>query len=319
LRKNRKKIFSQLTQTEKRLENISVILDGELSVDAIPLLYKSADTILRTLIALKQNPSPDYLKNIQTLKQKYGNERFLNDKTFKFLESLSEMNNHYQREMDPLYSDTVILERYQKTEKFLKSVRTFLKGRLTTEKEKRARKRIKNLLIGGVGTVGAAILVFLIIQFAQSLRSPKNGLLAHYYNNLSATGIPVAEKIDKNINFNWGSKSPHPQITGNFSARWEGQIRVDKNGDYIFTIQSDEGAMLSIDKKVLINTWSMQKRPPESSAEIHLEKGIHEIKLEYFFNQKHAALKLLWSSDIFLRQVIKSKLLFPPGELDKSQ
>ncbi|MFW6129435.1 MAG: hypothetical protein ACOC6P_04240, partial [Candidatus Aminicenantaceae bacterium] len=66
-------------------------------------------------------------------------------------------------------------------------------------------------------------------------------------------------------------------------------------------------------------TWSMQKRPLESSAEIHLEKGVHEIKLEYFFNQKHAALKLLWSSDIFSRQVIKSKLLFPPGELDKSQ
>jgi len=319
LRKNRKKIFSQLTQTEKRLENISVILDGELSVDAIPLLYKSADTILRTLIALKQNPSPDYLKNIQTLKQKYGNERFLNDKTFKFLESLSEMNNHYQREMNPLYSDTVVVENFQKTEKFLKSVQTFLKKQLTAEKEQRTKKRIKNLLIGGVGTVGAAILVFLIIQFAQSLRSPKNGLLAHYYNNLSATGIPVAEKIDKNINFNWGSKSPHPQITGNFSARWEGQIRVDKNGDYVFTIQSDEGVTLSINKKVLINTWSMQKRPPESSAEIHLEKGVHEIKLEYFFNQKHAALKLLWSSDIFSRQVIKSKLLFPPGELDKSQ
>lgn len=322
LKQTREKIFSQLKKAEQRLENVSVILDGEFPDDAIPLLHKSVDTALRTLIELKKDPFTNFQKNIQTLKQEYGKEKFLSKETFNFLESLSEMNNRYQEKVSPSYSEAVLIESFQKTEKFLKKSRKFIKNQLMTEKEKRAEKRIKNSLIGvlgALGTGGAAVLVFLIIQFVQSLGAPQKGLLAHYYNNINLTGIPVEERIDKNINFTWGSKSPHSRITGNFSARWEGQLYIDKSGDYVFTIQSDEGLRFYIEKRVLIDTWSMQKRPPESSTKIHLERGGHEIKLEYFFNQKHAALRLLWSSNFFSRQVIKNKFLFPPGELEETQ
>lgn len=319
LKKTRKKIFSQLNRVEKQLENALLMIDGELPVDAIALLYKSVDTIIRTLIELKQNPSADFQRNIQILKQEYGNEKFLNKDTFSFIKSLSEMNRHYQEELEPSYSDAVIKENFQETERLLKSAQTFLKSQLLTEKERKHEKRIKNLIFGLLGTGGAALVVFLIIQVFQSLWGTRNGLLAQYYNNLNLTGSPVVERVDKNINFIWGDKTPHPRITKGFSARWQGQIILDKSGDYVFTVQSDEGLKFFIDKISLINTWSMKDRPPQSSAKIHLNKGVHEIKLEYFFNQKHAALKLLWSSDYFPRKTVKNKVLYPPGKLEETQ
>jgi mannan endo-1,4-beta-mannosidase len=188
-----------------------------------------------------------------------------------------------------------------------------------TEKELKHEKRKKKLIVGFLGTGGAAVVLFFVIQVAQSLLGTRNGLLAQYYNNINLTGNPVVERVDKNINFIWGNKTPHPRITKGFSARWQGQIILDKSSDYVFTLQSDEGLKFFIDGILLINTWSMRNRPPQSSAKIHLNKGLHEIKLEYFFNQKHAALRLLWSSDYFPRKTVKNKVLYPPGKRGETQ
>jgi len=318
VKQSRKTLFHNLKIAEKKLESASVIIDREYNVDAIPVLYKSLDIILRTLADLKNHSSTDYQKNVQTVKQEYGKEIFLDKETLKFIESLAEMNNNYQREPELDYSEAALIEAFRKTEKFLEKIRKFLKDQFTTEEEKKAKRRVINLFIGGAATVGAVVFVFFIIRFAQSLLGPQHGLLAQYYNNLNLKGVPVVEKIDKKIEFIWGNTNRHSRIPWHFSARWEGQIKIDNSDDYIFYIESDEGVRLYLDSKVLINTWSMKNKHPESSAEIHLDKGLHKIKLDYFFNQRHASLKLLWSSHSFPRKLVKSKVLFPPEELKPS-
>jgi len=314
MKKFREKVFSYLFKAEQKLENALVIMDGEVCEDAIPLLYKSTDMVLRILVSLKQDPSSDYQKNIQILKKEFKKEEFLNKENLEFLESLPKMNDRFHKEMELSYADSEMVDSFRKTERFHKQVRKFLKDQLTTKKEKKAKKRIRDLSIGTGVLAALAGAVFLIAAFVQSLTGPQNGLLAHYYDNPDLQGDPEVERIEKNINFKWGGNSPYPQINRHFSARWRGKIEIDKDGDYVFTIESDEGVRLWIDRKSLIDTWLMKDRPNNSSAQVYLEKGRHEIRLEYFFDQRHASLKLLWSSPFSPDKIVKSKFLFPPGK-----
>ena len=52
-----------------------------------------------------------------------------------------------------------------------------------------------------------------------------NGLLGTYFDNSNLTS-QILQRVDKEIDFNWGSGSPHGSINRNtYSVRWEGLIR----------------------------------------------------------------------------------------------
>jgi len=309
----RKTLLHQMETAEEKLVNASLLLDGKMKEDAVPILFKCVDISLKTLLALKQQPMTDFQNNIKTLEIEYKREGFLSQETIKSFQVLFDMNQRYQKEMEVECEEKDIKYLFENIEKFVNKANKFLKSQLTTSKERIINRRIRKILaISGV-LIAIFLIIFFLARLALNVLGPERGLLAHYYNNINLKGQPAVEKIDKKINFVWGERGPLPRIKDNFSVRWEGSLKIDKDDIYTFYIKSDEGTRLFIDNKLIINTWKEKKRPMTSSGKIRLNKGFHHIKLEYYFNQKFADIKLLWSSRAFKKRPVSSKFLFPPS------
>jgi cytochrome c2 len=67
----------------------------------------------------------------------------------------------------------------------------------------------------------------------------------------------------------------------NFALRFDGTIRLDKDGEYLFLIGSDDGSRLVIDEKEIISNDGIhpfqQKR-----KKVKMTAGIHTVAVEYF-------------------------------------
>jgi len=288
-------------------------------VDTIPILFKAVDITLRILLSLRQKPISDFQKNIKSLEETYKKEGLWDKGTIDLFLSLYEMTERYKNEIELEYDESAVKKIFEKTENFLAKTSKFLKDQLTTPRERRIKRKVKKILVLSGISIGSLVVIFFLVKFSISKFGPKHGLLAHYYNNINLEGDATVEKIDKQIDFAWADLSPQKNIIGDFSVRWNGRIKINKNDNYTFTILSDEGVRLFLDGKIVIDTWSIEDRTMENSGNIDLRKGFHTIKIEYYFNQRHADIKLLWSSRSFERKVLGTKFLYPPMELNISQ
>src|SRR3990167_4668347 len=144
-----------------------------------------------------------------------------------------------------------------------------------------------------------------------SLSPQTNGLTAVYYNNMDFTGRTFS-RIDPTINFNWGSGSPDPVISGNtFSARWTGKILPQFSETYTFYARTDDGVRLWVEDQLIIDNWNKQTIT-EKSGTIELLEGVkYDIKMEYFEDRKQAVSQLHFSSASTPKQIIPSTSLFP--------
>ena len=312
IKKIRKDTFQQIKIAEKKYENASILINGQASVDAIPILHKAVDIAVSVLLNLKQKSIDDFQKNINSLKEEYKKEGILDEKTLKIFHSLSGMYEDYKSEIELKYNISDIKEVFEKTGEFLVTIRKYLKTRLTTSKEQARKNRASKILTVCGVLIVSSIVILLLVNLGIKIFGPKHGFLAHYYDNIDLKGPTAVEKIDGKIDFRWGRSSPHPKITDNFSVRWEGELEIDKSDHYTFYINSDEGTKLFLDDELIIDTWLNKNRPVENAGELFLEEGVHKIKLEYFFDQRHAHIKLLWSSGSFKKRTMKSKFLTPP-------
>lgn len=314
IKQMRSTIFQLIRIAEERLESASFILEREANVDAIPILAKAVDLTAQALLSFKQRPLADLQKNIKSLENEYQKEGLYDDKTMEAFQLLYEMNEKYKNEIELDYDYKDVKNIFDKAEDFLSKTYKYLKPQLSTPKERVIKRKIMRISLAGAILICAIVVIFFLVKIGISVFGPKHGLLARYYNNIDLRDPAVVERIDKKIDFNWGPMSPHSEITENFSARWEGRIKVEKNDDYTFIIVTDEGTRLFIDDKIVIDTWSAEERLLENSGEIRLRKGFHKMRLEYYFNQRHADIKLQWSSNSFKRRTVKSKDLYPPPE-----
>ena len=79
-----------------------------------------------------------------------------------------------------------------------------------------------------------------------------------------------------------------------FYVEIDGYLRVDRPGRYGFHLSSDDGSLLMIDGKTVIDNNGLH--PFEAvSANIELDAGQHEIEIRYFDNTGDAALRLEWT------------------------
>jgi uncharacterized protein (UPF0332 family) len=319
IKKKRKDIFRQIRMAEERLESASLLIEGKECVDTIPILFKAMDIIIRTLLSFKQKPLQNLDANINSLEEEYREEGLGNEESIKTILSLHELNENYRNEMELKIDERAVKNIFEKTENFLNKAHKFLKAQLTTPEEKRMRKKVRQILLITGSLVGSAVIIFFLVKLSINKFGPQHGLLARYYNNMNLAGLPEVEKIDKKIDFGWGNVNPQKNISGDFSVTWEGRIRIDKSEDYTFYILSDEGTRLFLDDKIIIDTWSDKKRMMEHSGNAKLEKGFHKIKLDYYFDQRHATIQLLWSSPSFKRKTVGNRVLYPPSEPSQSK
>ena len=141
-----------------------------------------------------------------------------------------------------------------------------------------------------------AVLLFGQVVLAQDIR-PRHtdpGWQASYWNNLTLSGAPALQRIEPDLNYNWGGGSPDPGISADrFSARWTRYIDVPP-GTYRFRATSDDGIRVWIDGVLLIDQW-YDHAALTNSAELYLGAGHHLVQVEYYENNGAALIELSWA------------------------
>jgi hypothetical protein len=146
----------------------------------------------------------------------------------------------------------------------------------------------------------------IIIHAAASLRHPSHGLLGKYYRNLNWSGSPVDTEVDSDINFDWSKTLPLPPP---FSVEWTGNILISEAGEYTFSLVADDGALLEIDGRMIVDARHalLQKR----SGVIHLNAGLHSIRVRYFNVLFGGSVRLTWVLRGRPEQDIPTEVLVP--------
>jgi glucose/arabinose dehydrogenase len=139
--------------------------------------------------------------------------------------------------------------------------------------------------------------------------TPLNGLTGEYFDNQDLTNSRIT-RIDANVNFNWGTGSPHASVgSDSFSARWTGQVMPQYSQLYKFYVDANNGVRLWVNDQLIIDRWNDSWG--ESNGSINLLAGVkYNIKLEYYDFSGSASAKLSWSSPSRSKQVIPTDRLF---------
>ena len=97
--------------------------------------------------------------------------------------------------------------------------------------------------------------------------------------------------------------------TEHFALLFEGFIKAPEDGIYKFYVTSDDGSVLWIDgKKVVDNDGTHGTR--EMAGEIPLQAGLHTFRLGYFQTVTSLALKAEWEGPSFGRKRIEEEALY---------
>ncbi len=139
------------------------------------------------------------------------------------------------------------------------------------------------------------------------------GIRAEYFNNMSLSGIPVLTRIDPQIDFNWGSSKPAPEVGADgFSIRWTGEVEAAFTETYTFYTNSDDGVRIWIDGQRLINNWT-DHASTEDEGTIDLVAGnTYSLVMEMYENGGDAVAELRWSSPSTPKQLIPQAALSLP-------
>jgi len=145
----------------------------------------------------------------------------------------------------------------------------------------------------------------------------KPGLIGIYYKGKNFNK-EITSRVDSQISFHWKGQ-PHPELPeNNFSVRWIGKIYIPADGDYKITTKSDGGVNLWIGKHHLISDWEKHKTT-EHEVELYLNKGMHNVRLEYYARTGDALIQLFWTnmiasetkqSDKIPRRIVPKEHLF---------
>jgi hypothetical protein len=122
------------------------------------------------------------------------------------------------------------------------------------------------------------------------------GLKGEYFDSSNFTN-PILTRTDAQVNFDWGTGSPHASINADtFSVRWSGLLLIPETCAYTFSTLSNDGVRLYLNGIPLINNFVDQNAKWKDSAPIQLTKGqLLEIQMDYYENTGSAAAKLKWT------------------------
>ena len=124
---------------------------------------------------------------------------------------------------------------------------------------------------------------------------PVHGLWAQYYDNMELAGVPVVERTDKLISWNWGESSPMTGLpVDNFSIRWTGRMNPDADGEYEFVVQGDDGFRLFVGGELVIDQWRDQSSTVKSAKRVLKGGEAVNVRLEYYEHGGSAEIAFGW-------------------------
>ncbi|WP_316830046.1 family 20 glycosylhydrolase [Pedobacter aquatilis] len=133
-------------------------------------------------------------------------------------------------------------------------------------------------LNGRMGDVFTANYVKTNYNEAISLKNPKPGLAFSYYPMFykSVNLIAEADKTESGVTS--AIEIPVENKAGSFATRHKGYFYASEDGIYTFFLRSDDGSLLKIQNKTLVDNDGMHFAI-EKSAQVALKKGYHPFEL----------------------------------------
>ena len=112
------------------------------------------------------------------------------------------------------------------------------------------------------------------------------GLSAEYFARSDFSG-PKVRQLDRHLHFYWGAIAPTKGLPpGDFSARWQADLRVSESNDYRFFLAANGQVSLKIAGKAV-----------QDGDHLHLEAGkSYPLLLEFVRTNSDASLKLEWQA-----------------------
>jgi hypothetical protein len=116
---------------------------------------------------------------------------------------------------------------------------------------------------------------------------------ASYWSNTALTGAPALTREERALSHDWGEGGPAELPANRFSGRWTRTVYAS-GGSYRFSVTGDDGVRLWIDGELVLDQWTVH--PAETyTVDKYLERGLHDLRLEYFENTGQAVVELSWS------------------------
>ena len=123
---------------------------------------------------------------------------------------------------------------------------------------------------------------------------PTGQLLAEYWNNRDATGLPVLSRCETTVAHQWGTGSPAPGINADlFAVRWTGRYDLAA-GTYDFTARADDGIRVLVDGALVVNGW-FDQAPTTYTGSTTLTAGLHDVRIEYYEAYGGAMAEASWA------------------------
>ena len=145
---------------------------------------------------------------------------------------------------------------------------------------------------------------------ALNVNPSKNGIAYTYYegpfkhtDHLKSKGKKKGEGVLPSITIDEAPAKDH------FGYDFKGLIQVPERGVYNFYCYSDDGSMLFIDGKLVVDNNGSHSAE-RASGRIALEKGFHDIQVLYFENYMGEELRVLVSSKEVKEQPLPASWLF---------
>lgn len=125
------------------------------------------------------------------------------------------------------------------------------------------------------------------------------GLHAKYYDNMQLQGLPVIERIDPQIDFQWTLFGPDNKLPyDHYAVEWDGEIVPDQTGNFEIGIEGNDGYVLYLNDQIFID-----RREDQSfhitTKRFSFEKGkAVNIRIQYFEKSGNARFKLIWNKGV---------------------
>ncbi len=142
--------------------------------------------------------------------------------------------------------------------------------------------------------------------------APPQGLTGTYYKGRFLAGAPFLQRIDSQVNFQWGAGSFIPTgPTNDFSVRWQGTVTLPATGATTFFALTDDGVRLWLNNTLVINNWIDRSAADSTAIYTGTAGEIVSIRLEYYERGGNASAVLSWSNPSLTKQVIPVSALSP--------
>jgi beta-glucosidase len=148
----------------------------------------------------------------------------------------------------------------------------------------------------GTGLVGPVTKAIPAESYFTDAGRTQHGLKAEYFANTKLEGDPVLTRVDKTVDFRWGTSGVSPQLAQNYSVRWTGVLAPPATGDYVIGFSGQDGYRVWLDGNLIAEDWSTHRPATLLTKELHLvQHQAYSVRIEYFQTVRFAEARLVWS------------------------